>query len=363
LTTVALVHDYLTQRGGAERVVLSMLKAFPTAPLHTSLYLPDATFPEFRRADIRLLQLNRVSAFRRHHRLALPFLAPAFATHGVTAEVVICSSSGWAHGARVNGRKIVYCHVPARWLYQTEGVLARDHPLAGVALLVMAQHLRRWDLRAARSAHRYLAPSTAIRDQIRLLYGVDAEVLPAPNTMAAEHARKPIEGLTQGFFLCVARLVPHKNVDTVMAAFSDLPQYHLVVAGTGPEASRLKRIAPPNVKLVGMAADDQLAWLYANCDGVIAAGHESFGLTPLEAAVFGKPSVVLRSGGFLDTVIEGGTGVFFDSPTPLQIRQAVKRVNGQRFNADAIRDHASRYSEEQFVKRLRDIVLDEAGAA
>ena len=120
---VRLVHDYLTQRGGAERVVLSLARAFPGAPLHTSLYEPATTFPSSARVDVRPTPLNRLAPLRRDHRLALPLLAPAFSRLRIDADVVVCSSSGWAHGARVTGRKIVYCHTPARWLYQADRYL------------------------------------------------------------------------------------------------------------------------------------------------------------------------------------------------------------------------------------------------
>src|SRR5579862_2623768 len=107
---VALVHDYLTQRGGAERVVLSLTRAFPGTPVYTSLYDPDGTFPEFSEVDVRTLPINRVGLLRSHHRLALPLLAPSFSQLKVKADVVICSSSGWAHGTKVEGAKIVYCY-------------------------------------------------------------------------------------------------------------------------------------------------------------------------------------------------------------------------------------------------------------
>src|SRR5262249_31471914 len=121
--SVALVHDYLTQRGGAERVVLSLTRAFPCAPVYTSLYDLGRTFPEFDAVDLRPLPLHRVAPLRRHHRSALPVLAPAFSSLRVDADVVVCSSSGWGHGVRARGRKIVYCHTPARWLYQRERYL------------------------------------------------------------------------------------------------------------------------------------------------------------------------------------------------------------------------------------------------
>src|ERR1700719_2772719 len=115
---VAIVHDYLTQRGGAERVVLAMHRAFPAAPIYTSLYEPDLTFPEFRDVDVRPSYLNRSQFLRRQHRLALPLLPHAFSTLEVDAKVVLCSSSGFAHGIHTTGTKLVYCYSPARWLYK-----------------------------------------------------------------------------------------------------------------------------------------------------------------------------------------------------------------------------------------------------
>lgn len=151
----------------------------------------------------------------------------------------------------------------------------------------------------------------------------------------------------------------YKNVDAVLAAFAGMPDARLVVVGEGPERERLQGRVPPNCQLIGSVSDGQLAWLYANCRALVAASYEDYGLTPIEAAAFGKPSVVLRWGGFLDTVIENETGIFFDQPTPAAIRSAVLTVNGQ-FNTDCIRTHASRFSEERFIERLKQIVAREA---
>ncbi len=357
MTAVAIVHDYLTQRGGAERLVLSMLKAFPDAPLYTSLYLPDRTFDEFRWADVRPLSLDRIGTLRRHHRLALPFLAQAFSGTTISADVVLCSSSGWAHGVRSTGRKIVYCHTPAHWLYQAGQYLGGHQRLAGAALTMLAPALRRWDQRAASSADLYLTQCTAVRERIRQIYGIDAEVIPGPYRLAPDQPQLPVEALRPGYILCVSRLLPYKNVDVIVRAFSELRETTLVVAGSGPEARRLSRMASANVRLIGPVSDAQLAWLYANSAGVVAAAHEDYGLTPLEAAAFGKPAAVLRWGGFLDTVIEGQTGTFFDSPAPADVGMAVRRLQADVWDGPRIQTHAARYSEEGFIRRLRELAL------
>jgi len=359
---VALVHDYLTQRGGAERVVLVMVSAFPDAPVYTSLYEPATTFPAFGDADIRVLRLNRVSLFRRNHRLAFPLLAPAFSSLRVQADVVLCSSSGWAHGVRSEGRKIVYCYSPARWLYQTDRYLGNGHGslLARSAIATIGPRLRRWDRQAARRADRYLTSSSAIQAQIRRVYGIDAEIVPPPLPLPSTGPRRKPDGLEPGFFLCVSRLLPYKNVGAVVEAFERLPKERLAVVGTGPEEARLRAAAPRNVRFLGSVADDELRWLYGNTAGVVAASFEDYGLTPLEGAALGRPAAVLRWGGFLDTVVEGVTGVFFDRPDPAEIRSAIDRLRRDDWSERTLQEHAAGFSERGFVDRLREIVADAA---
>jgi glycosyltransferase involved in cell wall biosynthesis len=359
---VALVHDYLTQRGGAERVVLALATAFPTAPLATSLYDPAGTFPEFGDLDIRTLPLDRVSLLRAHHRLALPLLAPAFSHLRVEAPVTICSSSGWAHGARANGRKIVYCHTPARWLYQPERYLAGSPPTAGKLLSLVTPPLRRWDRRAAASAHRYLVNSNAVRRRVADLYGIEAEVLPPPIDVDPDAPRQEVPGIEPGFFLCVSRLLPYKNVEYVAEAFGRLPDRRLVIVGTGPLTDRIRATAPANVSVLGRVDDASLRWLYGSSAGLVAASYEDFGLTPVEAAAFGKPTAALRWGGFLDTTVEGETGVFFEQPEPGLIAQAVEQVTAARWQPDVLIAHARRYAPERFIERMQTVVAEEQSA-
>src|SRR4051794_13810310 len=163
--TVAIAHDYLTQRGGAERVVLSIAKAFPGSMIHTSLFEPAETFPEFADLPIRTTALDRIDPLRHNHRVALPLLARSFSRMKVAADVVVCSSSGWAHGVSTEGRKVIYCHNPARWLYQNDTYRPTGTDIASVTLAILQRSLRRWDNRAAQGAHRYLANSTIVRDR------------------------------------------------------------------------------------------------------------------------------------------------------------------------------------------------------
>ncbi len=349
---IGIVHDYLTQKGGAERVVLELLRAFPQAPLYTALYEPSATFDAFADHEVRTSRINRVARLRRSHRLAFPVLAPAFSRLQVRHDVVICSSSGWAHGAKVDGIKVVYCHAPARWLHQSDRYTAGSTKTR-LALATLRRPLMAWDEAAMRSADVLLANSLATRRAIDYAYGLEAEVLYPPHAAPLDAVPEPIEGIEPGFFLVVSRLLPYKNVDAVVAAFAELPEHRLVVAGTGPEAERLRAAAGPNVTLVGEVSEAQLAWLYESCRSLVAASYEDFGLTPLEAAAFGKPTAALHFGGYRETVLPEKTGVFFERPEPRLIADAIHRIARRRWSAKRLHQQADTFSPGRFRDALR----------
>jgi glycosyltransferase involved in cell wall biosynthesis len=372
---VALVHDYLTQRGGAERVVSLMLEAFPEAPLHTSLYAADRTFAEFAGRDIRPFGINRFGVFRQSHRLALPLLAPVFSSQRIKGEVTVCSSSGWAHGVRTTGRKLVYCYAPARWLYQPDRYLGEptDHDSgaraahwkgvlrqrgARIALATLCGPLRSWDRRAAASADRYLTSSSVMAAAIKHVYGIEAEVLPPPPGLTPDGPIAAVAGIEPGYFLCVARLLPYKNVEAVIEAVAAMPGSRLVIVGDGPLRQALETRSAPNVQFVGTVDDASLRWLYQHSLALVAASHEDYGLTPLEAASFGRPSVVLRAGGFLDTLDEGVTGLFFDEPTGAAMTPVLKAASKVAWDSAAIVAHARSFAKEAFIGRLQEVARE-----
>jgi glycosyltransferase involved in cell wall biosynthesis len=353
---VALAHDYLSERGGAERVVASLTKAFPDAPLYTSVYEPER-FPEFSGVDIRTSDLNRVDLFRHHHRAAMPLIPQAFQRLRVDSDVVVCSSSGFSHGISTEAPKIVYCHNPPRWLYQKSQYVA-GRKRFWLASTAMQPYLHHWDQRAAASCAVYLANSSVVANRIRHVYGREAEVLPPPTTLDPRGPQEPVKVLDAGYFLCVARLQPYKNVDAVVDAFRHLPSEQLVVVGNGSHLAEMQAAAPFNVTFAGHVSDGEIRWLYANCQALISASFEDFGLTPVEAALYGKPSLLLRWGGFLDTMQEGITGLFFDRPTPDKIEQAVRRYRAESWSPTTITHAAERFSEAGFAARMRAIVDD-----
>jgi len=207
----------------------------------------------------------------------------------------------------------------------------------------------------------HLCNSTEIANRLRRIYGIEAEVLPPPHGMDPHAPQEATPGLEPGFHLCVSRLLPYKNVEAVVAAFEHLPDQRLVVVGEGPGRKALEQVRPSNVELFSNLTDARLRWLYANCQALVAASFEDFGLTPLEAGSFGRPTIALRWGGFLDTVEPGVSGLFFDQPTADRIAQAIKEGVSHEWDTDAIKAHAATFDAATFRTRVLEVVQAQLG--
>lgn len=354
---IVVVHDYLTQRGGAERVVLAILRTFPGSRLVTSIYRPEQTFAEFAAHKIETLWLTRVPVLGRDPRLALPLLGDAFARHLVDdADVVVCSSSGWAHGIGSMAPKVVYCHTPARWLYVPDDYLDSAGAAPRLALRLLRGRLERWDQAQAATVSEYLANSTTVRDRIRGTYGREARVLHPPVSLDAGGPQEEVPGVDPGFWLTVSRARSYKNAHLVCQAVAGRPSERLLVVGTLPPVPGGGKW-PANIMAVQNLSEPRLRWLYANCRAVVSASREDFGLSPVEGNEFGRPAVVLRAGGFLDSTVEGETGVFIEEQTVASVDAALSALPGD-LDRNVIRQHATRFLLPTFQARLRAIVED-----
>jgi len=249
---VAIVHDYLNQRGGAERVVLEMTRMWPKSPVYTSLYRPESTFPEFTSHEVRTSVLDRMPVDRRFRAL-LPAYPLAFRSLGVLGTpLVISSSSGWAHSVRTapGTTHVVYCYAPARWLYETDRYVPSRARRAALGPLLGS--LRRWDREAAGRADAYIAISANVRDRIRTAYGIEAEIVYPP-----VDTRSFRVGPRGGRLLVVSRLLRYKRIDLVVEAASRLGM-GLDVVGTGPMLSQLQSAAGPKTSFHGTVDDETL---------------------------------------------------------------------------------------------------------
>ncbi len=359
---VAIVHDYLTQMGGAERVVLAMSRAFPEATVHTALYDPGGTFPEFADLDVRTLGLNRFGFLRRDHRRALPVLARAFAGLEIDdADVVLCSSSGWAHMIGDDLPRVVYCHHPARWLHRPDPYVGGFGPLARAGLRVLGPGLRRRDHRAMLGAGTVVANSNTTARMIRRVYGLEARVVAPAGTLGVGGVDRALGGIRPGFVLCISRLVGHKRLDRLVAVARAMPERRFLLIGEGPMRGALDRSAPSNLRLIGRVDDDQLRWAYRNCSVVVSTAQEDFGLTPLEAAGFGVPVVVPAEGGFLDHVDPEVNGILVPGWNVNRFAAAVATAVTRSWDRTAMVNHARRMGEYRFAADLRELVCESVG--
>lgn len=356
---IAIAHDYLTQRGGAERVVLALTHAFPEAKIYTSLYEPSQTFIDFRNKNIITSWLNNISIFRHRHRLALPLYPAVMESIKIDADVVIASSSAWAHGIRTRGKVVVYCHTPARFLYLTKQYTGKKgFSLSNAVLNILKKPLISWDNKAAHRAELYIANSSVIQQRIYDVYGIESTIVFPPINAKNQSKTMPLElPLIQkdnsSFFLVVSRLLPYKNVDKVIAAFRELPHQQLVIIGNGPLRQSLASNLPANIIIHSDVSEEELNWAYLNCKALIAPSYEDFGLTVIEAAGHGKPSIALEAGGYLDTVISEKTGLFMSSPEPTEIIRAIHDFQKQSFDTDLILSHAHSFHEQHFITQMR----------
>jgi glycosyltransferase involved in cell wall biosynthesis len=247
-------------------------------------------------------------------------------------------------------KKIVYCHNPARWLYQKADYFHDRGRTVSIAAGALAPQLRRWDRRAAETADLYIANSTTVAGRIRSIYGITAEVVNPPSALDPAGNQEPVAGLDAGYLLTVGRGRGYKNTDVLARAVERSGVHRLVVVGGYDGIERFRGV----VRLPGVS-DAQLRWLYAHAEAVVSLSHEDFGLTPVEGFGFGTPAVVLGAGGFLDSMVEGVTGVFAAAPTEAAFLEALERLPGS-YDRSKIREHARRFRPESFQRTIQKLV-------
>lgn len=347
---VVLVHDYLTQRGGAERVVLEMAAAFPGAPLLTSLYDRAGTFPEFAGLEVRTSRLDGIVPPQRF-RLGAPLYRRAFEHLDLGgAERAVVSSSGFAHHVR-HPRALVYCHTPPRFLYDAATYLGRP-VLAGV-LRAASVRARRLD-RAAARRHTYIANSAPTQERIAQAYGIEAEVLHPP--LRTEHLPAGLTPPPQDArALVVSRLLPYKRVDLAIAA-CERAGVPLTVVGDGPDLARLQALAGPGVRFLGRVPDDRIGALHQAHSVLLVPGVEDFGLAAVEAAYCGRPVVARAAGGSLETVLDGTNGILVDGDAASAWAEGLLGVVESSWDQQLLRKTAERFAADHFRHRLRTLV-------
>jgi len=353
---LAIVHDYLNQFGGAERVVGVFHEMFPEAPIFTSFYIQDRTFPCFRTAAVSTSFMQQLPRIDRYFRSYLPLYPLAFENFDLKEyDVVLSSSSGWAHGIQTrNGAiHICYCYTPPRWVWNFDEYVRKEPwgPLKKAALRCVVKYLRQHDLAVSRRPHYYIAISNAVAHRIKLFYGRESTVIHPP----VEVERFPLRTSANDYYLVVSRINGYKRIDLVVEAFNEL-KLPLRIVGEGPMRRTLEQLAGPNIQFLGVLKDSELVEQYANCRALIFPGEEDFGIAPLEANACGRPVIAFAAGGALETVLEGETGIFFRQATASELRQKVLESQRMHFDPHHLRAHAEKFGTPVFRQRLTEFL-------
>ncbi len=357
---VALVHDFLLDLRGAERVFAAICDAWPEADVFTAVYDEAGTEGRFAVRAPRTSFLQRVRPTARTFRPLLPLYPHAIESLDLRGyDVVVSSSSAWAHGVLVDDAvHVCYCHNPFRYAWsEREATLAARSPLTRAPLRVLLWRWRQWDWIAAQRVDSYVANSAVTAARIRRYFGREAEVLHPPVELS-----RFAPGPVGAHYLVLAELMPHKRIDVAVRAFNALRR-PLVVVGDGPELRRLRRLAGPTVRLTGRLSDGDVAELLRSARALVVTAAEEFGIAAVEAMASGRPVIALRSGGALETVREGVTGTFFDDGgDPRALAAAIERFDPEAIDPAACVAAASRFGAGRFEERLRAIVAEAVAA-
>jgi glycosyltransferase involved in cell wall biosynthesis len=370
---VAIVHDWLVSMRGAERVLESLCRLFPRAPIFTLRHDRAALSPELAGREVHTAFIDswarRLPLGAAGFRMLLPLFPRAIESLPLAGfDLVVSSSHAVAKGAIAapGALHVSYVHSPMRYIWEAAGDYAPSVPggvVGRAAFAALSSYLRRWDVASTRRVQVLVANSRYTQERIRDVYGRDAEVIEPPVDTARFAAIPDPDPNGAPVYLCVSALVPYKRVDLAVRAFAAPGRRgRLVVVGDGPERDRIARLAGANVELVGRVDDDALTRLYAACHAVIHPALDDFGIVPVEALAAGRPVVAFAAGGSLASVKDGETGILFRDPTPEALGAALDRLEALTFAPAALRAAARQFDRGSFEARFGALVEAELGA-
>ncbi len=360
---VALVHEYLNQFGGAERVLAVLADIFPKAPIYTLLYDEKASRGLFRGRDVRTSFLQKIPGAAKHHKLyplLMPLAMEQFDLSGF--DLVISVSASFAKGVitKPGTRHICYCLTPPRFLWDNSQRFAREFGFPFFIRGLMPpfiSYLRLWDQQASDRVDEYWHISNFVGERIKKYYKRESKLI-YPFVDTRKFTVSCLQFTDDNFFLMVGRLVSYKKFDVAIRAFNELG-LNLKIIGAGPESGRLKKMAKRNIEFTGPVSDQDLSEYYQQCRALIFPQEEDFGIVPLESMASGRPVIAYRGGGALETVAEGKTGIFFDEPSPESLIAAVQKFQSMNFSAVECRQQAEKFSTDIFkatiIKTLKNI--------
>jgi glycosyltransferase involved in cell wall biosynthesis len=356
---VALAHDFLLDLRGAERVFLELCRIWPEADIFTAAYDQTGTEGRFADRNVRATYLQRLQPTARTFRGLLPLYPHAIESLDLSGyDLVISSSSAWAHGVRPRpgAVHVSYCHNPFRYAWnERDETLERRGVLTRPVLAAVLARWRRWDRGVASRVDHYVANSELTRDRIAAYFGRRDVPVVYPPVEVERFSPRPVGR----HYVCLAELVAHKQLDIAVEAFNRLDR-QLLIVGDGPDYRRLKRLAGPTVAFAGRLSDEAVVEVLGGAQALIVCASEEFGIAAVEAQAAGRPVIARRSGGVLETVVDGVTGCFWEGGADALVA-AVEGFDTAAVDPAACVAQAARFSTAEFERGIReqvDLALD-----
>ncbi len=357
---VALVHDWLTGRRGGEKVLEIFAELYPEAPIYTLIHIPGSQHPSLESREIHTSFIQRLPFLKKRYRSYLPLFPLAVELFDLQEfDLILSTSHCVAKGAipRPDALHISYIFSPMRYAWNQYFAYFSPEKLGWLSRRVVPpvlHRLRIWDTVACHRVDHFAADSAAVASRIRRYYGRSAEVVYPPVDTAFF---QPGDAGGEDYYLIVSALVPYKRIDLAVEAFR-MRKEKLKIVGQGPELTRLKRSAPPNVRFFGSVSDEELRTLYQGARALIMPGEEDFGINSLESQACGVPVIAFARGGALETVNEGRTGLFFSQLTTASLLDALDKFQTMTFNRQEIRENAEGFARPVFQARIAAFIQD-----
>lgn len=351
---IALVFDWMTNPGGAEKVNHVFHKMFEEAPIFTSIY-NKKNLKGFEKAKITTSFLQHMPFAKSKHQIYIGMMPYAYELFDLSEfDIVISSSHAAAKGiiTKPETMHICYCHTPMRYAWDNWHTYIKEYKMNPIVKRIGKKRihkLRMWDRLSADRVDHFIANSNTTKRRIEKYYSRHASVLhpmiKAKNFKIAKN--------TKGYFLAVGRLIPYKKFDLIIETFNKIG-LPLKIAGTGNMEYELRRKAKGNIEFLGYVDDKKLRELYSESEALIFPQLEDFGITPLESMASGRPVIAYGKGGALDTVIDEKTGILFKEQTPLHLKAAIEKYQKIKkdFNPEEIRKHAEKFDQKNFEKEF-----------
>jgi glycosyltransferase involved in cell wall biosynthesis len=357
---IALVHDYLVQYGGAERVLESFAEIFPKAHIYTIMYDKKMMHGVFENKKIHTSFLQNFPLARKRHRIFPLFMSSAIEQFDFSLyDIVLSDSSSYAKGiiTSANTLHICYMHTPMRYAWDDCQKYTDDFGLPSFVKRIVPffmNYIRMWDSISAWRVDKFIANSKFVARRIKKYYKKESTVINPPVAVNNFYIESDINKMGS-YFLIVGRLIAYKKHDIAIKAFNKLG-LPLKIIGRGPELKRLKKMASKNIEFLGRVEDSQLPQYYANCRAFVFPQEEDFGIVAIEAMAAGRPLLAYRGGDIVENLEEGKTGIFIESQTVCAVIKAVKKFEHIDFNSDYIRSKSLIFDKEIFKTKIKDYI-------